>query len=110
MCQYHTLYHDADKGYVVRCEDCGRLQLGFGNLILTFSLEDFEAFRCWMLRIRSEQEVVPNPCLRNIVIPSPCEGVKLVLSLRELDEFNHMLEAADTERRSLDLIELFQQH
>jgi hypothetical protein len=42
------------------------------------------------------------------VIPTPCDGMKLLLSLRELNEFNIMLETADSELRSLELIKLFE--
>lgn len=39
-----------------------------------------------------------------------CEGVKLLLSMKELIAFNNMLETADTELKSLELIKIFQTH
>lgn len=43
-----------------------------------------------------------------IVVPSPCEGVKLLLSMRELRAFDEMLENSDAELKSLEMIKLFQ--
>jgi Fe-S cluster assembly iron-binding protein IscA len=54
-----------------------------------------------------EQSAVEKETLRCIVVPTPCEGIKLLLSLRELKEFDHMLEEADTELQSSCLLKLF---
>lgn len=108
MCNYQTLYHDDNTGYVVRCNECEKIQVGYGNLMLTFSEEDFDAFRNWVHKYRDEQHPSQNPALRNIVIPTPCEGIRLLLCMRELREFDRMLEAADTELQSLEMIKLFE--
>lgn len=107
MCQYQTLFHDADTGYVIRCKACDRIQVGFANLLLTFREEDLAPFLRWIHRIRNEQQSGLNSVVRSIVIPSPCEGVSLLLNLQELDSLIHMLEMADAEWRSLQLIQLF---
>jgi hypothetical protein len=107
MCYYQTLFHDDSLGYVVRCNECEKIQLGYGNMVITFSREDFDAFRSWLQRISEEQDPAISSSLRCILIPTPCEGMKLLLSRRELNEFTGMLENADTELRSLDLMRLF---
>lgn len=107
MCQYQTLYHHDDTGYVVRCNECEKIQLGYGNLMVTFSTDDFASFRWWIRKIKEEQQPAQNPTLRCIVIPTPCDGMKLLLSMRELNDFDNMLETADTELQSLELIKLF---
>jgi len=107
MCHYQTLYHDEQNGYVVRCSGCEKIQLGFGNLLVTFGQDEFSAFRWWLRRIKDEQDPALNPTLRCIMIPTPCEGMKWLLSPRELDELDSMLESADTELRSIELIGLF---
>ncbi len=48
-----------------------------------------------------------SPVVRSIMIPSPCQGIQLLLSANELSEFSSMLEEADTELQSLELIKLF---
>lgn len=108
MCHYQTLYHNDSTGYVVRCPECEKIQIGYGNLMVTFGRGDFDDFRWWLRRIKDEQSPSQSPTLRCIVIPTPCEGMKLLLSMRELVDFDNMLEAADTELRSLELIRLFE--
>lgn len=107
MCNYQTLFHDDNTGYVVRCCKCNTLQIGFGNLMLTFREEDFESFRKWIQNIKEEQQSFQNKTCRCIIIPTPCEGMKLLLNRIELDDFSNMLDAADTELRSLAILKLF---
>lgn len=108
MCHYQTLYHNDNTGYVVRCPECEKIQLGYGNLMVTFGRSDFDDFRWWLRKIKEEQSPAQSPTLRCIVIPTPCDGMKLLLSMRELRDFDAMLEAADSELRSLELLRLFE--
>lgn len=107
MCRYDTLYHADKTGYVVRCAECEKIQVGYGNIVFTFGHEDFESFRWWLQKLKADQHPLENETLRCIVIPTPCEGMKLLLSMRELREFDSMLETADNELRSLELLRLF---
>lgn len=111
MCSYQTLFHHDNAGYVVRCNECENIQIGFGNLMLTVSEKEFESFRSWLKKIMDEQSGTDlKETIRCIVIPTPCEGIKLLLSLRELRDFDHMLEEADTELKSSCLLKLFTNH
>ena len=58
-------------------------------------------------KIMYEQSPDQKETLRCILVTPPCEGIKLLLSLRELREFDHMLEEADTELQSSCLLKLF---
>jgi hypothetical protein len=107
MCRYSTLFHDNRIGYVVHCSECGKIQVGYGNLVFSLAIEDFESFNWWLHKIKEDLDPSRSETLRNIVIPTPCEGMKLLLSRRELTDFNTMLESADTELRSLQMIRLF---
>lgn len=107
MCQYQVLYHHDVTGYVLRCEDCENIQFCYGNLMVNFTEPDFMAFRTWLRQIRDQQEPSLSETLRCIIIPTPCEGMKLVLSLREIKELDEMLESADTELQTHRLIGLF---
>ncbi len=109
MCHFQTLYHDDHTGYVVRCSECEKIQLGYGNLMLTFNQEDFGSFRWWLRKMKDDQLQAQSPTLRCLVIPTPCEGMKLLLSRRELDEFDRMLDSADSELQTLEMIRLFQE-
>ena len=109
MCSYQTLYHSDKSGYIIRCEECEKIQLAYSNLVITFERADFAIFRTWILKIRNErgQPLTGSPVTRSIMIPSPCQGIQLLLSYNELNELCSMLEEADTELQSLDLLKLF---
>lgn len=107
MCQYQTLFHHADTGYVIRCTACDRIQAGFANLLLTFREEDLAPFLRWINRIRDEQQTGLNPIVRSIIIPSPCEGVSLLLNPKELESLIGMMEIADSELKTFQLMQLF---
>jgi hypothetical protein len=105
MCSYQTLFHDDNAGYVVRCNECENIQIGFGNLVLT--VNDLASFLSWLKEIRNGQPGNLKETIRCITVPTPCERIKFMLSLRELREFIGMLEEADTELRSFCLLKLF---
>lgn len=110
MCSYQTLFHDDNSGYVVRCKECENIQVGFGNIMLTVNENEFNSFRNWLKKIKDEQSPDQKETVRCVVMPTPCEGVKLLLSIRELREFDNMLEEADTELQSSSLLKLFTDH
>ena len=108
MCSYQTLFHNDNSGYVVRCNECENIQIGFGNLMLTVNESEFESFRAWLKKMLDEQQDTEiKDTIRCILIPTPCDSIKLLLSLRELRQFDHMLEEADTELKSSSLLKLF---
>jgi hypothetical protein len=108
MCSYHTLYHSEINGYVVRCKQCENIQIGFSNLMLTVNEVEFDSLRALIKLILEEQKASEiRATVRHIVIPTPCESMKLLLSVRELREFDNMLEEADTELQSSSLTKLF---
>lgn len=108
MCRYQTLYSNDKTGYAVRCEECEKIQVAYSNLVMTFEKSDFDTFHDWMKKIRADQHSPVSRTVRSIMIPSPCQGIQLLLSYNELNEFCEMLETADTELQSLELIKLFE--
>ena len=56
---------------------------------------------------RGAQAPITDPTFKSIIIPTPCEGLKLFLSHRELQELHNMLDAADSEWRSQQMLQLF---
>jgi hypothetical protein len=107
MCQYQVLYHDDKTGYAVRCTECEKIQVAWGNLLMTFILEDFDDFHLWIRKINSEQQAKQDPRVRCIMIQAPCQGIQLLVSSTELAELVTLLECSDTELQSLQLISLF---
>jgi uncharacterized protein DUF6686 len=108
MCSYQTLYHSDKSGYIIRCEECEKIQIAYSNLVVTFEITDFDAFRTMIEKIKNGRHPgAGSPALRSIMIPLPCQGIQLLLSDNELNEFATMLDEADTELQSLELIKLF---
>ncbi|GAO42467.1 DUF6686 family protein [Flavihumibacter petaseus] len=108
MCAFEPLFHDADLGYVLRCRDCSHLQIAFGNVVLTLQEIDFPSFAGWLREIEAGQPVNEDILLKNILLPSPCEGLRLMFSLAELRKLNRMIDLADTEMQSRSILRLFQ--
>jgi hypothetical protein len=109
MCYYQELCHNDSIGYVIRCNECEKIQVAWNNLVMTFAQEDFVQFYYWVKKIRDEQPAHQNPKLRNIMLPAPCRGIQLLLCIAELEEFASLLEHADSELQSLHMIGLFNQ-
>ena len=93
---------------MIRCQECEKIQVSYGNLLVTFNTGEFESFRSWLRKIRDNQQPCINNRVRSLLIPTPCEGVKFVLSPRELEEYSNILEQADAELHSLEMIKLFE--
>jgi hypothetical protein len=74
---------------------------------MTFNREDFNDFRLWIKKLSENQPVHNNPAMRCIMVASPCQGIQLLLSAAELAELVTLLECADAELQSLQLISLF---
>jgi hypothetical protein len=107
MCQYQTLFYDDKIGYVIRCLHCENFQIGYGNVLINLYTPDFYDFVQWIREYRVAQTCTTDPGIKSIIIPTPCEGLKLFLSHRELKELHGMLDMADSEYRSQEIIQLF---
>jgi len=109
MCSYQTLFHADKSGYVIRCAGCENIQLTFGNLIINFAKAEFNQFIRIVKKQKAEHQSSVTIDVKSIILPTACEGVRLSFSFRELHELDNMLDAADTELQSLELIELFKE-
>ena len=110
MCNFQTLYYNNDFGYVVLCLHCNNIQIGYGNILITFKETEFNSFRYWLRQIEENQFVDAGSTeyvAKSVMVPTPCEGVKLLLSQKELNEFNIMLDTADSEMQSQQMMKLF---
>lgn len=107
MCHYQTLFYDDKTGYVIRCLHCENFQVGYGNVLINLYMPDFYDFLQWIREYRAAETCTADPGIKSIIMPTPCEGLKLFLSHRELKELHGMLETADSEWRSQEMIQLF---
>lgn len=107
MCSYQTLFHDDESGYVILCRGCDSIQVAFGNLLLTWSRADFYEFFQFIKRMFNETPIdVTGINRKTLAIPVPCDGVRILLSVRELQQLHYMLDLAETELQSQQLMSL----
>lgn len=107
MCQFQTLYVDGDN-YVIFCIKCNCYQILFGNTLISLQEEDFALLRHVVSIKYDESEYFPTAeNLRNITIPTPSDGVYILLTKHETSEFLNMLEQADNEKKARSMLELF---
>lgn len=107
MCNYQTLFYDDESGYVILCRGCDSIQVAYGNVLLTWSRPDFYDFFHFIKRMFNETPVDPAVInKKTLAVPVPCEGVRILLSPRELQQLHKMLDAAETELQSQQLMSL----
>ncbi|HVX48554.1 MAG TPA: DUF6686 family protein [Chitinophagaceae bacterium] len=110
MCSYQTLYYNQSGGYIIRCLQCNNIQLAFGNVAITLPGTEFPAFFDLIKKFAGNLSSTDVVHSKTIYIPTPCDGIKLLLSHTELKELVAMLDIADSELKTLHLLDLFQQN
>lgn len=107
MCQYQELAV-ADGHYVVRCAACRHFQISFQSVVLSISQEEFD----WWLRQldcqRPAEEAERFSTSRSVIVGTPKRGVHLLLEPGELHLLKSLLDKADVEARTAELLQLFQ--
>ena len=105
-CDFRSLYC-GDNGYVVRCMQCNHYQIAFLSTMLTLKEQEFKGF-CQQVRYKAEECLGnANPRSKIIMIGTPSQSVHLILTTTELKQLHQILEEADCEMRTLELLELF---
>ena len=107
MCSYQTLFYNDESGYVILCRACDSIQVAFGNILLTWNRPDFYDFYHFIKRMFNETPIDDAAInKKTLAIPVPCEGVRILLSARELQQLHQMLDTAETELQSQQLMSL----
>jgi hypothetical protein len=83
--------------------------MGYGNIMITFYPQEFESFRKLVKDLYHQELPVERRQLKHIVIPTPSDCVRLLLSRDDLSDLHTMLEEADNEIKAQSLICLFNQ-
>jgi len=109
MCRHQTLYYDDNTGYVIRCMVCENFQLGYGNILITLSAADFASLRNCVMNVHDHHQYSSDvhTDVKSFFIPTPCDGLKFLLTHKELKALNNMLDMADTEWKSQQLMDMF---
>lgn len=93
MCDFKILHH-CEKGYVVQCERCEHIQLAFGTTMMVMDKGEFQNFRNLISKLAELHKLEPFPESKNITLPTSCRQVHLVLSSKEVEVFNDLLDQA----------------
>ncbi|WP_290796993.1 DUF6686 family protein [Flavihumibacter sp. UBA7668] len=109
MCNFETLF-SSSFGYVVHCDACNHLQVGFGTVCVTFRVPDFKPFVQWLSEVFETTPVPALASVKSIRLPTPCEGFQLLLSYEELKELFIMLDFVDTELQVRDVRQLLERY
>ena len=107
MCHFKSWYLD-ENGYVVKCEKCNYFQVCFGTLMLTLSERDYQVFAELVSRYKEEHIPMDDPNIRCVMLPTPSGLVHAILCERELNQMHKMLQEADNEMRTQQLMGLFE--
>ena len=108
MCSFHTWFHDTQKGYVVECKECKKLQVSFGNVMATFSAKEFESFQRQINFIVERHVPRDRRDAKDILLQTKNTFFSIILSETELMDLHYMVEQADNERKAGQLLKLFE--
>lgn len=106
MCNFKT-WHIDDHGCVLQCKACNTYQVTFGTTMLTLNENNFAAF-VRLVMMRYETLVPTDDKLKYIVLPTPSSVVHVVMTEKELLHLNCILQHADTEIKSHEMLALFE--
>lgn len=103
MCCYKTLYKN-EEGYVVFCKSCESLHVGYGNVVLSNSIEEFYSFEARIEAYYREHRYDLYPDLKTISVSTPTRAITLVYSPNDLKKLTIILNKA---KEKLTLEKLF---
>lgn len=106
MCSYKHWYFD-DEGYVLECEHCNSFQVCFGTTMLTLDAKNFAAFNRMVFYKKEKYAPVSNINAKCIILPTPDPAIHFIFTQNELDTLYNMLQEADTEMKTAQMIGLF---
>lgn len=93
MCSYSPLHEDAN-GQVVRCNDCRRIHIYFGTVILALSDTEFLDFERSAGMQAKRHAADRCRTLRHIRMATPATAVMLLFNADELLQLQVLLKAA----------------
>lgn len=106
MCEFQQLAHN-DSGHILYCSACNTYQVCFLSTLVALYPEEFSALRRHIAQKIAEDYYYTEEGIRNIFIPTFTRSVHMLLTRREVLLLHDILEDADTEKKVLSLIRLF---
>lgn len=103
MCCYKTL-HKNEEGYVVFCKSCESIHVGFGNVVLTKSIEQFYSFEARIDAYSRDHQYDLFPDMKTISVNTSTRTITMVYSPNDLERLSNILSIA---KEKLTLEKLF---
>jgi hypothetical protein len=109
MCNYKIWFHDEKVGYIVECDQCKRMQLCFGNILVALDEPAFKGFCHHVSSVRRERmQACIDRNARSIIINTPFAGISFILTANELEGLCCMMDYVDTEIKTAALLKMFE--
>ena len=105
MCSYKTLHH-CEHGYVLRCEHCQHLHVGFGTTVQAFTCDQFYEFKAVAEEQYELHRLDRERNRKHIYIATAAKAVTLIYSLHDLERLTALLDKAE-ERLSIEKLFVF---
>ena len=105
MCSYKTL-HRNEEGYVVYCQNCECMHIGFGTTVLLKSVDEFYEFGAQVEHAHQKELATEHANLKTILINTSSDAVTLLYSLNDLKKLVRLLNKAK-ERLTLEKLFVF---
>lgn len=106
MCNFKNWYYD-DNGYVVQCLACNFYRMGFGSTLLTLTEKDYQFFFKLVCNTKEAHIAMHDVGIKCILLPTPCKSIHIMLNETELNELYSMMQEADIEMKTQQLLDLF---
>jgi hypothetical protein len=84
--------------------------MGFGNLLVTFTDNDFFALTNYISTLLTEADVDTASSSKTIVVKTPSEGVSFLLSKNELGLLHNIVEGVKKKREREYLLKSFSEN
>jgi len=107
MCNYNIWFRDEKAGYVVECKHCNKMQLCFGNILISFRKKDFKNFCDYISDMQAQKNDCEDRHTKSVVLATPCVGISFILTVDELDGLCRMTDYVDTEMKTAAMIKMF---
>ena len=93
----------------MRCNKCSHYQVAFASTMLNLTEEDFRKLCGVVKNKNNEPDHYNNSTAKAVVIPTPTNGMYLLLTKKETTRLFEILEESDNEEKALELLNLFRQ-
>lgn len=104
MCCIIKHYTKNEEGYVVFCKSSESLHIGYGNVVLTNTIEEFYSFEARIDAYYREHRYDLYPDLKTISVNTSTRTITLVFSPDDLKKLSNILNKA---KEKLTLEKLF---